>query len=770
MKLITPDVEIVPGQRGRPPAEQIVEGLPLQGSAIVRLVNETEQENAYTVRLKCEDPFWQERWYTIKSLPPGRGEENVGAMPDQNGPQDRWVRVSVPRSGTRDLWIRFDLPLRPDSRSGKYHYVIEVETAVSVQAAGRRKDRITKIPAVAIVRPFYSWNVEIAPENRIVGLRRRSADFEIVVTNEGNDWLYCDLQVPRPKDMLLESPTLRVAVPPPMPGEMLTREADTTEDRPGTQRTVPLRAITRLKDIRGDRKPQKIDLTARRVDAPSVAPSPESPFYVGPGNVIANPVMNDNKILQGERALVYQPPIPAKFTDLFTRGATSLKSLAMTVVSFLFLATLIRVFWENTKLRIVGVETSQGTLRPVDPATRSTKDTIHATGPGVIGAKITIVRENKDEVEIPSGPKIWNPLKQRAEIPVPPGIFNLGEKLTVKIQRTWGPFALPWILPHSPEHTIMFGDPIPAKATDPGVNGLVIRKDRDQNYPGGILEIDAVKGLGDANHKGKVLFEGSDVDARIISWSDTAIKVHIPKTLTPNQPCAVQVNRFDINGEMTATPIPNPAMIFGRPGVEEALKPLTLGAGGPKPTEKQKQKAVEVATGAGKNSVEGLNLNALLELHSDNLDKAHMDRAYQMIMAAIQKNREDYTPHLALSIYYDLKANMDRDAAKLSGANIETAGAEDLQKEAEVLENIIKNSQQSTVKAHATYLLLQLYVSLDTGRTHSALHKADVEKLHGLLKDTEWYGEPTDPEGRSAEYLWTEYRKTFQEEFRDGKM
>src|SRR5579883_3201374 len=189
MKILQPEVDIVPGRPGmRPPVWPIPESQPIPGSAVVRLINTTKQENAYTVRLRCEDSFWQDSWCAILPLPPATDRpENAppAGKPDQRGPHDSWVKVYVPRGGTRDILLRFNVPRHPDARAGRYPFDVEVETQIVGPTQGaRRSNRVSRIPGSAIVRPYYQWGIDMQPEQPRVGIRRRRADFEVIVTNE----------------------------------------------------------------------------------------------------------------------------------------------------------------------------------------------------------------------------------------------------------------------------------------------------------------------------------------------------------------------------------------------------------------------------------------------------------------------------------------------------------------------------------------------------------------------------------------------------------
>ena len=349
MKLLHPEVEIAPGTPGKKFATPTPEREKMSGSVILRLTNETAQENAYTISLRCDNPFWQESWYTITSWI-ATGNNTPGGKADVPGHNGRRLKVFVPHGGTRDIFIRFNVPKTPESRAGRYDYTIEVETQITTPQDGmaRRKDRLTSIPAVANVRPYYVWSLDLTPEQQRVTRRRRTGEFEVVVTNEGNDWLYCDLQLPRPKDLLLDAPTLRLAVPPPEPGELLP-SVGIQEGRPGTQRVVPLLATTRLKLFRGDLTPQPLAVSAQRVHAPSLPP-PAEDGYLSLGSVVAmppTPTEAPQAAAPTDRALVYAPPVPAKFVDFFSRGAGNIRSWIAPLLALMVMASMIWVLYQQ---------------------------------------------------------------------------------------------------------------------------------------------------------------------------------------------------------------------------------------------------------------------------------------------------------------------------------------------------------------------------------------------------------------------------------------
>lgn len=509
MKLLHSEVEIVPGRPGmRPPVWPIPETQPIPGSAVVRLTNTTSRENAYTVKIRCDEPFWQDAWCSIIALPPSRDKaENAppAGKPDQRGPHDRWVKIYVPRGGTRDVLLRFSVPQTPEARAGLYRYMVEVETQIVGAAAGRRGERVSKLPAVAVIRPFYKWAVDMSPEQPRVGLLRRSSEFEVVVTNESNDWLYCDLQLPRPKDMLMEAPSVLLAVPPPEPGEMLSA-ASGDEPRMGVQRSVPLKAASRLKIFRGPVTAQSILLSAIRVDAPSVAPPLTDASYEGWGAVVARDT-DETQRLPGDRALNYCPPIPAKLTDFFTRSDGALRNMMMTVIGLVVGVNLVVVMYEdlwhnNVKIEPLSTQVQAGGLLPV-------------MGEWLPGARIMM---NGEEVQAKFGTNV-----HRAQVVVPNDLDGKKARLSVQRFVKFLPFLTPVLPSSSSNIDIQVGSPPRVVVQGNAFLALPSR----QFMPGEALELRG----GGLSPQGKIYLGGEP--ATPAKWTDDTIVVTIPRTTPP---------------------------------------------------------------------------------------------------------------------------------------------------------------------------------------------------------------------------------------------
>jgi hypothetical protein len=586
MRLMYPEVDIIPGRAGqRPQITPVREEQPLPGSSVIRLNNTTTQENAFTIHVRSEEKFWQEGWYTVVALPPGQGAENAPppGKPDQRGPQDRWVKIYVPRGGARDVLIRFNVPAVPESRAGRYKYFVEVETQIiGPTEGGRRKERVTQVPGVATVRPYYKWSMDLSPEERKVGRRDRSADFEVVVTNEGNDWLYCDMQLPRPKDMTLDSPTLRLAVPPPEPGETLPSLPGSTEPRVGTQRTVPLSAVTKLKVFRGELTRQPIQLSAQRVDAPSVPP-PATDGYAGMGAVVAAPTTEKAQV--GDRALIYHPPVPAKFTDFFTRGATSLRTMAFGLVGIAAAAVMMVYLYQNAFYEGVKVEPNSLTAQAGKP--------LLVSGQFLIGCKMYMgTKGNWIEVPYKNDPFRAN---SRATITAVPQ--ELDHKVVKVMAQRWVailPFMAP-LLPHNESKSLVQVGSMVVTAGPPTVDPV----DGGPFKPGDHITITG-KNLGSS---GAVVANGVRVSSKaVLSWASDKIVFAVPYAapgatvgvkVVPEGSAALDASAYQINpptqvvskppGGSTAKPggtTPGKTSGNGKPGGGTPTKP----GGGQTPT------------------------------------------------------------------------------------------------------------------------------------------------------------------------------------------
>ena len=382
MKLLQSEVLIVPGRSAQyPQGAGLAEGQAVPGGAVVRLTNTTPRENAFKVRVRCGDPYWQEDWVHPVPLPPPPGQDNAPTgKPDQRGPQGRWIKVYVPRDGSRDILLRFQVPQAPDARAGRYPFVVEIETQILGTEAGQsRRSRATELAGTAYIAPFYKWSVDLSPPQQTVGVVKHSDEFAVVVTNEGNDWLYCDVEVPRPTNMLLEAPTLRVSVPPPEPGELLPMGVG-EQARVGTQRCVPLRATSQLRQIGGMQTLQPIALTATRVDAPSVILPTGNP---GSGSVVAQETAEKEQV-PGNRGLMYRPPVPAALSRLFDRTGNAFQAAIAMFVGFGILTLAVLVAEENYRFNGIKAEPLE-----IDTITNPGQ-LVRFEGPKLDGAKITL--------------------------------------------------------------------------------------------------------------------------------------------------------------------------------------------------------------------------------------------------------------------------------------------------------------------------------------------------------------------------------------------
>ena len=98
MRLLQTEVDVVPGRK--PQKQPLPEGFVGQGTVTLRIQNSTPRQNSYTVRLKCEEPYWQDAWYTLAALPPTGDPQNNPPTGKPDQPPER-VAHREPKRLTR---------------------------------------------------------------------------------------------------------------------------------------------------------------------------------------------------------------------------------------------------------------------------------------------------------------------------------------------------------------------------------------------------------------------------------------------------------------------------------------------------------------------------------------------------------------------------------------------------------------------------------------------------------------------------------------------
>ncbi len=601
LRLLQPEIEAVPGRRPQMPVAENAVG---PGSAVLRLTNATGQENAYTVRLRCSDgnAYWQEARHTLTALPPAAGlPADTTGKADQNGPNNRWVRLFVSAGATRDVLIAFSLPQKPASRAGRYRFVAQVERQITAGGSGlaARKNRFTELPGVLLVQPYHKWQVAVLPEEgRRIGWLRRATELEVVVTNEGNDWLYCDLNLARPKDLLLQSPTIRLAVPPPE----LSQE--------NSQRVVPLQAVTRLRRLRGEPAPQAIPLTAVRVDAPSVAsvPPPDAvlalPNLAGAvGTVVATAT---SEVCQPTTAggILYCPPIPATLTGLAGMIINNAKALVLGVIGLIVAVNLLAFTYENVWRADIQAEPLSLETKPGGPLVFGGKFLHGASVFARIGANSGAKEGPHDPVKAIFGKPKGDAQVINAQAKTLLSALNPAQKqyLTVTVPKEWDTKKvtfqvrraglLPYLGPLLPVYTcktvVQIGrPPRPAPVAPPAsaasTGGTFAR--------GAEFSIRDSQGvLGDA--PGTVQIGGAL--AEVVKWKPNVVRARVPTEAANGPAQAVTLTTSDgrviAPGTITITPTPPPtptspsvAAPKPKPGPTPAPKPMPNPTPAPNP-------------------------------------------------------------------------------------------------------------------------------------------------------------------------------------------
>jgi hypothetical protein len=515
MRLLQSEVDVVPGRK--PQKQPLPEGFIGPGIATLRIQNSTPRQNSYTIRLKCEDAYWQDAWYTLAALPPSGDPQNnpPTGKADQPGPRNQSLTIFIKDGGTRDVLVSFFVPEKSECRAGVYRGKLIVETRVlSEDPSTARKERITEIPITIIVRPFYEWKVSYTPEERRVGIFRRKSTFELVVENRGNDWLYLDLNLPRPQNVLVETPAQHLAVPPPEPG------VDST-------RTIPISAVSRLKTIRGSKVPTPLPLQVQRIEAPTVPPLPDEAAY-GPCSanigaaVIANET-NDVGVPEVPAKLIYSPPIPDTFSAFFEAIGRNIRGLLFAAIGFVVAWQLLVFTYEIYFKNITEIRVGRSSINVGEP--------FRIRGKNLIGSQILLfdpqTKQALGEPIIPQHPK--NPLDEWVTVTIKDKDLD-GKKVIIGAKRLGRLTFLNSFLPVTKDPTSVQIGKAPEKERGPAAGGL----------PGTVSpgEKLVIGGTNFGPNKGRILLDGKPITPE--SWTDEKIVVKLPKGLIPGNPVTVR--------------------------------------------------------------------------------------------------------------------------------------------------------------------------------------------------------------------------------------
>lgn len=515
MKLLHTEIDVVPGRK--PQKQPLPEGFVGAGTAVLRITNTTSRQNAYTVRIRCEEPFWQDAWFQVAALPPTGGPENQppAGKPDQPGPRNQSLTIYVQDGGTRDVFLSFFVPEKSECRAGAYPVKLVVETRiVSNDPQLARKERVTEIPALVIVRPFYKWTVSYQPEERKVGFFKRGKEFEVCVDNQSNDWLYCDLKLPRPQNVLVETPTVRMAVPPPEPG------ADSV-------RTVPFKAISRVKTIRGEHQPMPLPITVQRVHAPTVPPLPEEaqfgPSGANAGAAVVATETTDIGNPEVPATLIYCPLIPSTLTGFFQALFSNARQIIMALVGIIIAWNIAvftyEYFWRSvSEITVLRTQIELG--KPFE-----------IRGRNLIGAKILVFDETgKNQIGEPINPKYspQNAIEQQVAVVLNDKSLD-GKQIKIGAQRAGAMTFLKGFLPVAKDSALIQVGKPKEKPLGPAVGS--INQEIQKGQP---LEIG---GTNFGAKKGRVMLNGEN--AVIQSWTNTKITVRIPAKFQNGAPVSV---------------------------------------------------------------------------------------------------------------------------------------------------------------------------------------------------------------------------------------
>jgi hypothetical protein len=344
MKLFQTEINAEPGNRpNRNPRQP---GWVGDGTAVLEVHNPTEFENAFSIRLVCDRPYWQAKWYQLLPLPTVHAENEAPppSKPDLHGKLNQTLKIHVGAKGTRQILIQFTIPRSTEARAGAYPFRVVIEASISDRAAPPGSTRTTEILGTLIVRPFYEYHVEYDPPEQTVKIwpKRRKAEFNLLVRNRGNDWLYTEIRLGKPKDYLPYLPTTKVAVPPPEPGGESVR-------------AVPFSLTTKLKVVKGSPIEGTIPLTVHRIDAPSIPPLPDEVLEGGAANLGASVTASDprEELVFAEPGVIrYKPPVPNSLLELFQGIWRSGRGIVLLIVGLFALYTLAAIVFDR-QFRVV---------------------------------------------------------------------------------------------------------------------------------------------------------------------------------------------------------------------------------------------------------------------------------------------------------------------------------------------------------------------------------------------------------------------------------
>lgn len=528
MRLLQTEVDVVPGRK--PQKQPLPEGFVGPGIATLRIQNATPRQNSYTIRLKCDEPYWQDAWFTLAALPPTGDLQNAPptGKPDQPGPRNQSLAIFIKDGGTRDVLISFSVPEKSECRAGVYRAKVVIETrVVSEDPHAARKERITEIPITIIVRPFYEWKVSYTPEERRVGIFRRKSQFEVVLENHGNDWLYLDMKLPRPQNVLVETPVQTIAIPPPEPGT-------------DSVRTIPINAVSRFKNIRGSKVPTPLPLQVQRIDAPTIPPLPDEAAY-GPcaantGAAVIAAETNDTGVPEVPAKLIYSPPIPDTFSAFFEAIGRNARGLVFAVIGFIVAWQLAVFTYEIYFKNISEIRVGRSNIKLNEP--------FRIRGKNLLGSQIMLfdpqTKAQIGESIVPQHSK--NPIDDWVTVTLKDKDLD-GKKVIFGAQRLGRMTFLNRFLPITKDPTSVLIGKAPEKEKGDPFGGLPASVKVD-----GQLEIG---GTNFGDKEGKLLINGKQ--AKVQKWSDSQIVTSLPKGLIPGSFLnvsgqTVEGKKIDLNG------------------------------------------------------------------------------------------------------------------------------------------------------------------------------------------------------------------------------